>query len=137
MQRYSKNGELGNLGRSKYKINEGVIGKAWEEGYFYCTGLADPIRDFKSYKKYQKDEFGYTEDTIKRFSMKARTYFAFKIAYKDDCPGFIVMESLTNKFSSQDELRKKISQNNDFLHYMLSTFKNRIPTFEQAMKEDF
>ena len=137
MQRYSENGEIGKVGRSKYDINEGVIGRAWEDGCFYYTNLPEGDRDFKSYWRQQKREFGYTEDMVKRFSMKARTYFAFKIAYKDDCPGFIVIESLANKFLGEDKLKELCVKNNDFLHFMLSTFRNKVPTFEQAMKEEF
>jgi len=137
MQRYSLNGEFGKLGRSKYKINEGVIGRAWKDGTCYFTNLPDPERDFKSYKKQQKDEFGYSEEIVRKFSMKARTYFAFKIANKDDCPGFVVLESLSNKFLDENTFQETLMKNNDFLHFMLSTFKTKVPTFEQAMKEEF
>lgn len=137
MQRYSLSGELGKLGRSKYKITEGVIGRAWKDGDCYFTNLPDPKHDFKSYKKMQKDEFGYSEEIIKKFSMKARTYFAYKIANKDDCPGFVVIESLRNKFLDENTFLETLTKNNDFLHFMLSTFKTKVPTFEQAMKEEF
>ena len=137
MRRYSENGSLGKLGRPKDRIDEGVIGKAWESKYYYLTNLPDPGRDFTSYKRQQMCEFGYSETMVKNFSMKARTYFAYKVSQKDRCVGFLVVESLANKFKDESSLYEIFCKHNDFLYFMLEMFKNKVPTYDKAMKENF
>ena len=137
MRRYSENGSLRKLGRPKYRIDEGVIGKAWESKYYYLTNLPDPERDFTSYKRQQMCEFGYSETMVRNFSMKARTYFAYKVSQKDRCVGFLVVESLANKFKDELSLCEIFCKHNDFLYFMLEMFKNKVPTYDKAMKEDF
>ena len=137
MRRYSENGSLIGLGRPKYSIEEGVIGKAWEKKHYYLTNLPDPERDFTSYKREQMYEFGYSEAMIRNFSMKARTYFAYKVSQKDRCVGFLVVESLNNKFQTESTLCEILCKHNDFLYFMLEKFKNKVPTYDKAMKEAF
>lgn len=137
VQRYPANGEQGKIRRTKHRVTEGVIGKVQARQSFYISKLPDPIKCFAAYAKRQKKEFDYSVEEVKNFSMVARTYYAFRVTQKDDSVGFVVIESLEKEFSNETTLGIELRKHSDFLYHMLKTFRGNIPTYENAIKENF
>ena len=69
--------------------------------------------------------------------MKARTYFSFRISKDDSNAGIIVLESLEKEFKSEAFLLTEVLRHNDYIYNTISIFRSWIPTYEQAINENF
>ena len=137
VRRYPENNDQWTIRRTKHKITEGVIGKVQVKQSFYVSKLPDPDKSSSGYVKRQKKMFGYNGEEVKNFSMKARTYYAFRVSQKDDHAGFVVIESIKREFSDEGRLNACLHKHNDFLYHTLRAFRGNIPTYEQATRENF
>jgi hypothetical protein len=77
--RYSANPEFSKKPGRVYPHHEGVIGKAWQEGYAEVDDLPDPESEPEEYFRCQQEDWGIERALVERFTMKSRNYVAFAL----------------------------------------------------------
>lgn len=93
--------------REKYPNDEGFIAKAWNEEmrngkrYYHKLNLRDPKVDEAQYIEEIRMEANISADTIKRLTMKSRSYYVRSIRKEPTgaSNGVVVIESTNSRFS--------------------------------------
>lgn len=115
--RYSNNPQLISPGRSSYPIDQGCLGRAWSDGQS-SADLPNAAVDLDGWQRKQLEDYEIPTSDSARFTMKSRTYFAFRIDGLIQEPlGVVVFESQLapaelpgppGQHLTMDELRKVI-----------------------------
>lgn len=74
----------------EYHDNQGCIGKALREETFFIDNLPNPETNLDEYIESSK-KYNLSEDTIKKLSMKSRTYYAKRILDFNDVRKCVVL----------------------------------------------
>lgn len=107
--RASDNPTLCRIGRSRYPLEEGFIGKGWAEGEFFINNLPDPTqRNGETYYNQVNQICRIDRDVVRNIRMKSRTFFVYRIKGYDNQPkAVLVIESLNpNGFNKADIISK-------------------------------
>ena len=136
VRRYAHNSDWRKWTEISCPADVGVRGRAWERGCHYIGTFPDYDEDPVKYKE-QSREFGYTDDEISAFTMKARTYFGYRYdsCNKQDHHAVIVIESMSAHYKSKKELRKEIERCGNLIYHLVRDFYDFIPRGIIATKE--
>ena len=136
VRRYAHNSDWRKWTEVSCPVDVGVRGRAWEKGCHYIGTLPDYDEDPVKYKE-QSRKFGYTDDEIDAFKMKARTCFAYRYdsCNKQDHHAVIVIESMSAHYKSKQELRKEIQKCGNLVYHLIKDFYDFIPRAPIATKE--
>lgn len=107
--RASDNPTLCRIGRSRYPLEEGFIGKGWAEGEFFIDNLPDPtLRNGETYYNQVNQICKIDREVVRNIRMKSRTFFIYRIKGYDNQPkAILVIESLNqNGFNKVDIISK-------------------------------
>lgn len=127
--RYSEHYEYNKRNRGIHPINQGCIGAAWNspENYFYKNDFPNKKED---YDKLLREEYKFSEDTIYKFRMRAKTI------------GCVVLHNLTNTdkvavlvFESVDRNSKVITK--DIMINIYEEYKNEFQNLIATLKDEF
>lgn len=103
--RTSESPNLKRVGRTKYPLNEGFIGKGWDEGEFFISDLPEPEqRGGSTYYNAITAHVSIDKDIVDSLKMKSRTYYVYRMdGFNNEPKALIVAESkLENAFTEQD-----------------------------------
>lgn len=110
--RSSRNPVLEKRNRGNYPINEGFIGKAWEEGFYFIDDLPDPGATERSKGTYYARVNSISpipRETIDSMSMLSRSFYIERINGYDGKPkAIIVIESKNNNAFEQEDVKDKL-----------------------------
>lgn len=127
--RYSEHYEYNKRNRGIHPINQGCIGAAWNspENYFYKNDFPNKKED---YDKLLREEYKFSEDTISKFRMRAKTI------------GCVVLHNLTNTdkvavlvFESVNRNSKVITK--DIMINIYEEYKNEFQNLIATLKDEF
>lgn len=92
--RYSITNEFMERGRATYPLDQGCLGRAWQNGEATVLDLPDPQIQLQAWKDRLRADWQIPEEVSAHFRMRSRTCIAFGIypALKP-CQGVIVFES--------------------------------------------
>lgn len=76
--RHSANPNLKTAGRPSYPLNQGCVGRAWEDGLHAVTALPDPQRELNAWMR-ELAQLRIPEPTAEAMTMKSRTCVAVRI----------------------------------------------------------
>lgn len=136
--RFSKNPTYKRWGRASYPLDEGVIGRAWNNGSEFFASLPDAQKDFKSYVERTKKKYGIPEDTIRGFSMFSKLLMGYRISNHDSSEhnAIIIVESTTKNFASKESILTVMMRNRECLYSLIKDFREFIPALARAEEED-
>jgi outer membrane murein-binding lipoprotein Lpp len=97
LARYSINPEYTKIHRQKFPLNEGVIGKAWQNGKHIEKDCPNSSNQ-QEYENYLTQTYGYDKERIDTLTMKSCRYTALAIVDADVHVGVIVFESTQPDF---------------------------------------
>ena len=108
--RTSESTQLKGTGRANYPLNEGFIGKGWNEGEYFIDDLPDPSpRNGDTYYRVIADIVDIPRDVIDSLTMKSRTYYILRMnGYDDEPKAVLVAESLNQAAFSKQEIEEKL-----------------------------
>lgn len=108
--RASDNPKLQKNGRSSYPVDEGFIGKGWEENEFFINSLPDPNgRTRESYFNQICANCNIEKSTLQSIRMKSRTFLVKRInGFDSQAKAVIVLESLKAAGFEKDEISQKL-----------------------------
>lgn len=109
--RASDNPNLQKTGRANYPIEDGFIGKGWEESEYFIDSLPDPnYRNGDTYFSQANAINKIDRNVLNEITMKSRTYFVYRIKGYDNQPkAVLVAESLKCNAFTKDEIIQKLS----------------------------
>lgn len=135
--RISGNPKYESAGRSSYPDSQGVIAAAWETGF---TRNAVKVNDETHWEdewvKTQVNEWHFSEDVARNFSMKSRIFVAWRIEYANQFIGVVVIES-TVKSRVGSGLKGKVESSPYFEPLMRALFRinsSHIPHIAGSIK---
>tara|TARA_B100000795_G_C22729532_1_gene410803 strand:+ start:141 stop:992 length:852 start_codon:yes stop_codon:yes gene_type:complete len=125
--RCSKNSAYNKNTDYKYRDNEGLIGKGWNDNEIIITDSPKWIGSGKDYKNFMKSKCSITDKRLKKIRMKSRSLFVKTIndgntASNPD--GIIVFESMDPKKTNKVECNELINANEKALLTLLKNMKN-------------
>ncbi len=112
VQRYSKNAKYNEGGRPSYP-NEGVIGKAWEEGDYFISDIPEhSTTNTDNYYTQQKEKGFIERQVAEKLTMKSRSYFGQRLDNESETENIaiIIFESTNPKKINKEEIEKKVSK---------------------------
>ncbi len=120
LARFSQNTLHNKVHTQKFPLNQGVISKSWQHNEYKeekCPIFND---DNKLYYKYMKDTYGYSDDRLKKITMKSDKFFGIAIQVAEDNIGVILYEKITNAKDSDfnikcDKLKLKCERYSNYL----------------------
>lgn len=127
--RYSENYEFNKRNRGIHSINQGCIGEAWNspENCFFKNDFPNKKEE---YDKLLSEEYKFSQDTISKFRMKAKTI------------GCVVLHNLTNTdkvavlvFESKDKNSKVLTK--DIMINIYEEYKNEFQYLIATLKDEF
>jgi hypothetical protein len=109
LARYSKNPVFAKPHRQKFALNQGVIGKAWQNQKHVEKDCPNS-EDQSAYLEYLGEKYGFKPAQALNFAMKSCRYVAVAIADADSHTGVIVFESIASPFfdGSDGQLEENI-----------------------------
>lgn len=105
LARYSKNPVFAKPHRLKFALNQGVIGKAWQNQRHVERDCPNSEDQPEPYLKYLSEKYGFKPAQAMNFAMKSCRYVAVAIADADAHTGVIVFESTASPFFEGSEGR--------------------------------
>ncbi|EKY08906.1 hypothetical protein HMPREF9078_00678 [Capnocytophaga sp. oral taxon 380 str. F0488] len=107
--RTSINPILMEKGRNEYPIEEGFIGKGWQEEEFFINNLPCPETNFKQYYKKINDISPIPKEVVESMTMKSRNYFVYRMNNNNEIPQAIfVFESKLPNGLKKDLIKEKL-----------------------------
>lgn len=125
--RCSKNPAFNKYTDYKYRENEGLIGKGWNENEVIITGSPKWIGKGKDYKDFMKTRCSITDRRLNKIRMKSRSLFIKTINDSNTASnpdGIIVFESLDPTKTTNIECNLLIENNEKALLTLLKNMKN-------------
>lgn len=104
LARYSQNPVFAKPHRQKFALNQGVIGKAWQNQKHVERDCPNS-EDQPAYLKYLSEQYGFKPSQALNFAMKSCRYVAVAISDADSHTGVIVFESIALPFFEGNEGR--------------------------------
>jgi hypothetical protein len=93
------------LGRERYPLEEGVLGRAWADGAAEETGLPSPGPDGQPPRRRwvmtQESRWHVPEAVVEQLVMRSQSYAAFRIEKQERSLGAIVFESTVSAAEAQ------------------------------------
>tara|TARA_B100000780_G_C21110517_1_gene448745 strand:- start:179 stop:1027 length:849 start_codon:yes stop_codon:yes gene_type:complete len=111
----------------KYRDNEGLIGKGWEENEVFINGSPKWVGKGSEYKNFMKTKCNITDKRLKKIRMKSRSLFIKTINDNNTASnpdGIIVFESMNPTKIGIDECNLLINDNEKALLTLLKNMKN-------------
>lgn len=100
--RYSKNPRFAQANKNKFKIDLGVISKAWEYDKWVESDAPVYSKENPSdYNDYMIKKYEYTKDTLAKIRMKSCRFLGLSITDADENIGVILFESVKEDFLAQ------------------------------------
>lgn len=136
--RYSENPKFAKKGkRSQYTEDEGCIGKAWRDGWYFRTDYPDPHSDLDGWvARCVKD--GMAEATARNINMKSRLYCGYRINSKSKVPlAVVIIESTDPTRYNSEYLRTLFGAVDGMLREPLDRFQAVLPRSTDARRLGF
>lgn len=133
LARYSRNPEFsGNL-RPFYPKDQGIISRAWNDGWCFVHNYPDPNEDVEGYRQ-RCNEDGIPDDNIKELTMPSRLYCGYRITNTQgrEQIAVIITESTDPNRYKEKEL-KKIFKEKD--REYLSDLTERLSKWKPNLKD--
>lgn len=112
--RYSNSNQYNKRGRNSYPINKGFIFEGWDKGEFSIEGIPKWVGSGKEYKKYVKLHCNIDDATLRKITMKSRSFFIKTIENeKSDSRqdlGIIVFEKMEESKINSDSIKQVINE---------------------------
>jgi hypothetical protein len=125
--RCSKNSAYNKNTNYKYRENEGLIGKGWDENEVMITGSPNWTGNGSDYKAFMKTKCNITDRRLKKIRMKSRSFFIKTINDNNTASnpdGIIVFESMNPEKITSNECNQLISDNEKALLTLLKNMNN-------------
>lgn len=135
--RYSISDTYKKPGRPEYKIQNGVIGKAWDKGEI-CIKFPDWQIDEEAYIKKCK-EYGYDSKLVKKLAMHPRLIYGYRIANENKLKyeSLIIIESMKENFATNEDINKVVALHRESMYSLVSDFREAIPLLPNASERGF
>lgn len=88
--RESSNPTLQKIGRKRYPDGQGIIARAWKEGFAVELSLPD---DRQRWNENNIEKWGFSQSETSRLKMHSRSLVAVRLDYGRDAVGIVVVES--------------------------------------------
>jgi hypothetical protein len=125
--RYSKNPQHNKRTTYQYKDNEGLIGKAWNEGELILVGAPKWVKTGKEYKKFMKERCTISDQRLRDIRMKSQSLYIKTLDDKntpENPDGIIVFESISPIKVDKTECAQMISDNEVAILSLLKNMKS-------------
>lgn len=129
--RFSANPSYKQSKRQSYPEGEGCIAKGWENGWHFDNRFPNPERT-KEYIDYCMNTYKVPRNTTRRINMKSSLYAVMSIKNNGDLYGVIVVESTHKDRFKEQELKKILETQNNYLAESIKQLKEFIPTPKNA-----
>lgn len=108
--RTSESPNLKLAGRPNYPLNEGFIGKGWDEGEFFISDLPDPdARNGTTYYNAITNHVTIDKAVVDSLKMKSRTYYVFRMdGFNNEPKALIVAESKSENAFTEQSVQDKL-----------------------------
>lgn len=126
--RRSNNPTYNKFTNYKYKDNEGLIGKAWDENEIILLDVPKWVQNVGTeYKSFMKEHCNITDKRLKSIRMKSRSLYIKTINDNNTASnpdGIIVFESMDPKKIKKEECDKLITDNEKALLTLLKNMRS-------------
>lgn len=125
--RYSGNGNYNRRTTYEYNDNEGLIGKAWNEGEQILTGSPKWVKNGSEYKKFMKQKCSITDKRLSKIRMRSRSFFIKTLDDKNTAEnpdGIIVFESMEPNKIIITECKQLLENNENSILSLLKNMKS-------------
>uniref|UniRef100_B8HMZ2 GAF domain-containing protein n=1 Tax=Cyanothece sp. (strain PCC 7425 / ATCC 29141) TaxID=395961 RepID=B8HMZ2_CYAP4 len=137
--RYSSNPLFNKKGKGILPVDEGVVGKAWSDGYAFVNDLPESTQanDF-DYIKVCCLGWKMNRDTARNLFMKSRTIAAFAIRDNRSQPiGVLVLESMNANGFDEEYIKNRLDDDGEEQRLLLLAQLDVIPKPSIALQEGF
>ena len=131
--RFSSHMQWRDKKRRIYPRNEGVIGKAWDNGCYFDNNYPDPNVELERYSQHCKED-GISDQTLGEMRMRSRLYFGYRIQNGMDAVAVIIVEATLPDRYDKIEL-KRIFDNQNYLSILAEKLSRWKPSLEDARKK--
>ncbi len=125
--RYSPNPQYNRRTTYSYKDNEGLIGKAWDEGEATLEGAPKYVQNGTAYKKFMKERCTVTDKRLKKITMKSQSFYIKTLDDRNTAEnpdGIIVFESMYPDKIKKEDCINLIEQNEKSILSLLKHMKS-------------
>lgn len=125
--RCSKNSAYNKSTDYKYRDNEGLIGKGWDDNEVIVFDSPKWVGKGNEYKAFMKTKCNITDRRLKKIRMKSRSLFIKTINDNNTASnpdGIIVFESMNPTKTTSEECNQLINENEKALLTLLKNMKN-------------
>jgi hypothetical protein len=139
--RYSINPKLIQRNRKYYPSNEGLIGKAWQDGIFHLNqGVPECVNGSKqTYYSFIRNLNDIPVDTLKTINMKSRSFYlkAFTDSRNIKRNSIIVIESLNSNELAFDIINTVVEEEEQKLVSFIERLSWEMPSLKIANEKGF
>lgn len=125
--RYAKNPSNNSQTTYEYNDNEGLIGKAWNEGELILNNAPKWVKNGREYKKFMKNNCNISNERLGAIRMKSQSYYIRTLndnSTSENPDGIIVFESISPSKVNKEECQKLITDNEQAVLSLLQNMKS-------------
>ena len=125
--RYAKNPSNNSQTTYEYKDNEGLIGKAWNEGELTINDAPKWVKNGREYKKFMRNNCNITDSRLGAIRMKSQSFYIRTLNddnTSENPDGIIVFESISPTKIIKEECRNLINDNEQAVLSLLQNMKS-------------
>lgn len=123
--------------RVTYPDAQGCISLAWQRGIYFAKDYPDPVQDLEGWVgRCGRD--GVPDELARRFNMKSRLYFGFRVNALDREPlAVVIVESTDPDRYTEEDLRDFFGWWGDQLRARIEPFRKNLPKLSVARTQGY
>jgi len=125
--RYAKNPSNNGQTTYEYKDNEGLIGKAWNEGELILNDAPKWVKNGRDYKNFMKNNCDITDSRLGAIRMKSQSFYIRTLnddSTSENPDGIVVFESISPSKVSKEGCQGLINDNEQAVLTLLQNMKS-------------
>lgn len=131
--RYSLNPKYAKKGRPKYPDNQGCIAKGWENNWYFDNTFSNPDSNENEYLYKNKTTYSMDKAIVKRLKMKSTLFAVLRLDVKSNPIAVVVVESTNSNKYNENQIKKILEDQKDYLAEMISNLEAYIPKPSNAL----